>query len=266
MKELNEVVEISKEDINAFRKTGAIKLKKILSPETLEHYKAVISAEVKKHYKRDVAFKNTPDLYARAFQQITNLWLRSDKVKEFVFSKRLASIATQLMGTRGVRMYHDQALFKEAGGGITPWHCDQVYWPLSNENSVTVWIPLQETSLEMGPLGFAEGSHNKKMGRDFVISQESEDEISVNMKDLPYSCSKFDLGEVSFHYGYTMHNAGPNNTEIDRMAMTVIYIDSEMKVIEPRSDAQKNDLQSWLPGLKAGDFCDSKLNPIMYSI
>lgn len=26
----------------------------------------------------------------------------------------------------GVRIYHDQALFKSPGGGPTPWHCDQV--------------------------------------------------------------------------------------------------------------------------------------------
>ena len=40
-------------------------------------------------------------------------------------------IATELMQTDGARLYHDQALFKEAGGGITPWHADQYYWPLN---------------------------------------------------------------------------------------------------------------------------------------
>ena len=39
------------------------------------------------------------------------------------------------MGVAGVRMYHDQALYKEPGGGITPWHVDQVYWPVSNNNT-----------------------------------------------------------------------------------------------------------------------------------
>ncbi len=265
MKDLNQIIEISKESVESFQRNGVIKLKDILSEETLNHYGEFISAEVDKYYDREAAFKNQSELYARAFQQISNLWLRNEKIKEFVFSKKLASIATQLMGTKGVRMYHDQALFKESGGGITPWHCDQVYWPLSNENTVTAWIPLQDVSLEMGPLSFAEGSHRKKMGRDFVISQESEDAISVNMKALPYNCSAFDLGDVSFHYGYTMHNAGPNMSKTDRRAMTIIYMDSEMKVAEPRNDAQRNDLQSWLPGLSVGDLCDSELNPVLFA-
>ena len=29
-------------------------------------------------------------------------------------------IATELMGVRGVRLYHDQPLFKEPGGGTAP--------------------------------------------------------------------------------------------------------------------------------------------------
>lgn len=43
----------------------------------------------------------------------------------------------------------------ETGGGVTPWHADQYYWPLATDRSVTVWVPLQETPLPMGPLSFA---------------------------------------------------------------------------------------------------------------
>lgn len=39
-------------------------------------------------------------------------------------------------------MYHDQALFKEPGGGPTPWHQDRFYSPLTTENTVTMWMPL----------------------------------------------------------------------------------------------------------------------------
>lgn len=61
----------------------------------------------------------------------------------------------------GVRLYHDQALYKEAGGGPTPWHADQYYWPLTTDRIVTAWIPLQPVSADMGPLAFAERTHTK---------------------------------------------------------------------------------------------------------
>ena len=58
-----------------------------------------------------------------------NLWERDVDVRKFVFGTRLARIAAELMGVRGVRMYHDQALCKLPGGGPTPWHADQVRPP-----------------------------------------------------------------------------------------------------------------------------------------
>jgi Phytanoyl-CoA dioxygenase (PhyH) len=61
----------------------------------------------------------------------------------------------------GVRLYHDQALYKEAGGGPTPWHADQYYWPLTTDRVVTAWVPLQAVSADMGPLAFAERTHSQ---------------------------------------------------------------------------------------------------------
>lgn len=58
---------------------------------------------------------------------MTNLWQHSERAHELVFSRRLAQIAAELLRVDGVRLYHDQALYKEPGGGITPWHADQYY-------------------------------------------------------------------------------------------------------------------------------------------
>ena len=58
-----------------------------------------------------------------------NLWAVDDAVKQFTLAKRFAKIAADLLGVDKVRLYHDQALYKEPGGGFTPWHQDQYYWP-----------------------------------------------------------------------------------------------------------------------------------------
>jgi len=63
------------------------------------------------------------------------------------------------MKVDGVRIYHDQALFKEPGGGFTPWHADQYYWPLETDKTITAWMPLQSIPLTMGPLEFSAGRH-----------------------------------------------------------------------------------------------------------
>lgn len=99
------------------------------------------------------------DAYHKAFFKLFNLWWENEHVKEFIFSKRLAKIAASLMQVKGVRMYHDQALYKEVHGGITPWYADQYYWTLDTDRSINAWIPLQAIPKSMGPLEFSAGIH-----------------------------------------------------------------------------------------------------------
>ena len=254
------------EQIAYFRENGFVKLKNVLSPEVLAYYGDEITKvvlEKSAHYK-PIAQRDT---YGKAFLQISNIWEVSQIVKEFVMGKRLARIASQLMGVKGVRMYHDQALYKEGGGGVTPWHADQYYWPLSNPNTITAWIPLQATPMNMGPLAFAAKSQNMEFGRDLAISDESEAKLQQALKDanFDYIDTPFDLGEVSYHYGWCYHRAGPNTSDQARKVMTIIYMDKDIRVVEPRNAAHRNDLKRWLPGATVGEVPNTPLNPVIYS-
>lgn len=202
-----------------------------------------------------------------AFLQIFNLWRTDESIKDLVFSKRIAGIATQLMETSGVRLYHDQALYKEPGGGYTPWHADQYYWPLASDKTITAWMPLQETPEEMGPLEFSAGSHAIVEGRSLAISEDSEKIIDQKLRvtDFEHVVEKFDLGEISFHSGWVFHRAGANNTSTMRQVMTIIYMDSEMRLAEPQNQNQINDWNTWCPGALVGEVVDTPMNPILYS-
>ena len=160
-----------------------------------------------------------------------------------------------------------QALFKEGGGGITPWHADQYYWPLSSDKTITAWIPLQATPLEMGPLEFSAGSHKIQEGRALSISDESETLIGDRLRvtDFPHTIAPFDLGEVSFHSGWIFHRAGANTTDQVRKVMTVIYMDQDIKLKAPENEGQQNDWDTWCPGVEIGETVNSPLNPVLFS-
>jgi ectoine hydroxylase-related dioxygenase (phytanoyl-CoA dioxygenase family) len=188
-------------------------------------------------------------------------------VSRFVHGQRLARIAAELLGVTGVRLYHDQSLYKEPGGGMTPAHADQYYWPLATDRTVTAWIPLQAVPLDMGPLGFYARSQSIELGRDLGISDESEAVISAEMAKAgcPYVCEPFDLGDVSFHSGWTFHRAGGNLSTSPRSVMTMIYMDEHMHLAPALSTAQENDRQQWCPGVAEGALIDSPLNPVLWS-
>ncbi len=264
--ELDRPFVLSAAQIESFKTQGFIKLKQVLSPELLKAYGDEISNQVVSlnGENRPMEARST---YGKAFLQIMNLWTHSEIAKRFVCSKRLARIAAELMKVRGVRLYHDQALYKEPGGGVTPWHADQYYWPVDTVNTVTAWIPLQQTPMELGPLAFSCTSQRHRIGRDLEISDESEIKISKALLEsgLPLDEAPFDLGEVSFHLGWTFHRAGPNKSDRPRKVMTIIYIEDGCRTIEPQYKAHESDLASWFPGLKPGDLAASPLNPLLWS-
>jgi ectoine hydroxylase-related dioxygenase (phytanoyl-CoA dioxygenase family) len=255
---------LSPEHIEFYRENGYIHLKSVLSAEVLEGHRAEVAAKV-----RELSTETLPldqrTTYAKAFLQVMNLWRSSEAVRTFVAGKRLARIAAELIGCNGVRLYHDQALYKEPGGGITPWHADQYYWPLSNERTVTVWIPLTEVSLPMGPLSFCPGSQRIQDGRNLAISDDSEETLKRRLADYGTIEEPFELGDVSFHAGWTFHRAGANSTQRMREAFTILYMDREMRLAEPRNANQATDRERWCPGVRVGEIVASELNPVLYS-
>ncbi|MFI7066979.1 phytanoyl-CoA dioxygenase family protein [Kribbella sp. NPDC050124] len=248
-----------------FNRDGFVHLSGVLSPATIAQYEPTITSEVIRLNTQHLPLAER-DTYGKAFLQVTNLWRRNEKVRQLVFSRRLAGIAARLLGVHAERIYHDQALYKEPSGGITPWHADQYYWPLSSDRCVTIWLPLQETPLEMGPLAFARGSHNFAFGRDLPISDDSEEQLEKAMAQQNFEdvVEPFALGDASFHRGWTFHHAGPNRGTVPRRVLTVIYMDADIRVTEPTNDYQTNDLSHWMPGTQPGQIPQTPLNPVLY--
>jgi len=256
--------QLTRTQIDFYRENQFIKLKQVLLPEELEYFNKAISEEVEKRSEQHIPLEER-DTYSKAFLQIFNLWTVNESVKELVMNKRLAHIAAQLMGCEQVRIYHDQALFKEAGGGITPWHADQYYWPIDTDKTITAWVPLQATPLEMGPLEFSAKSHQIVFGRDLKIGDDSEVKIKNNLRinNFEHVIEPFDLGEVSFHSGWVFHRAGANQTKSMRKVMTIIYMDAEAKLKQPENDNQLHDWETWCPGAQIGEVINTPLNPVV---
>jgi ectoine hydroxylase-related dioxygenase (phytanoyl-CoA dioxygenase family) len=251
--------------VKYFNENGFIKIKNIFEPAVIDYMNIVISKEVDRLNNQQIPLEER-DTYGKAFLQIMNLWTHTTVVKDIVFSKRIAQIATGLMQTAGVRLYHDQALFKEPKGGHTPWHADQYYWPLATENTVTAWIPLQATPLNYGPLEFSAGSNKLTAGRDKQISDDSQAFLEAELKDQKFEhvIEPFDVGEISFHRGWLYHRAGPNVSGNMRKVMTMIYMDKDTVLKTPENHNQQADWDTWCPGATVGQIVNTPLNPVLY--
>ena len=261
---------LSKSEVESFRLNGHILLQSVCSQSEIEAYRPVINkATDSEQFTRDLPPIELRDTYGKAFLQIMNLWEHDETVRKFVLAKRFGKIAADLLGVKAVRLYHDQALYKEPYGGHTPWHQDQYYWPLDTVGvqTVTMWMPLVDVSIDMGALTFASGSQREGLLGQIKISDESEAtfEDYVKSREFPISQAPMNAGDATFHAGWTLHCAPGNSSNKMREVMTLIFFADGIKISQPDNPNRADDLERWLPGMKPGETAASRLNPVVYS-
>jgi ectoine hydroxylase-related dioxygenase (phytanoyl-CoA dioxygenase family) len=249
-----------------FQQNGWVVLRGVASREEVAQYRPILANAVQRlnGERRPLEERDT---YGKAFLQTINLWERDQTVRRWVMARRFAKVAAELMGVSGTRLYHDQALYKEAGGGITPWHQDQYYWPLDTQHSITMWMPLVELTEESGIMEFACGSHRDGFAGQLHISDDSEEELSKRVSEKGYRIAgprSMAPGDATFHSGWTLHRAPPNRTDRMREVMTIIYYADGTRVGQPKNDSQAGDLRAFHPGVQPGELAVSPLNPLLY--
>ena len=256
---------VSREHFDEFANCGHTLFRAVAAAQEVAVHRRAIANAVRRLAVK-IPDLDKRDTYGKAFLQVTNLWEKDDAVKRFVFEKKFAQIAADLLGVEKVRLYHDQALFKEPGGGHTPWHQDQYYWPLDTDKIITMWMPLVDIDDEMGMVTFASGSHAGGAIENVEISDKSEELLAAHISERGFPVAKaasMNAGDATFHLGWTIHSAGPNHSDRMREAMTIIYFADGARITKPRSVHQQADLDRWFPGQHPGELASSPLNPIL---
>lgn len=265
--DLSQSFPLRDEDVRAYREGGHVVLRGLASPDEVARFRPALR-EAGEAARIDHRPLEERDTYGKAFVQMFNLWRRDEVAQAFVFARRFARVAAELMGVPAVRLYHDQALFKEPGGGATPWHQDQFYWPLDTQNTITLWMPLVPATPEMGLMTFASGSHRLGNLGEFAIGDESQaafDEM-VDRLALPRAESDaFAVGDASFHSGWTLHRANANRSTGMREVMTIIYFADGTRVGPLDHPSRRFDRDVWLRGCEPGEAAAGPWNPVLYS-
>jgi hypothetical protein len=161
-----------------------------------------------------------------ALPQILDPVRYAPKLGEGQYLLTANEIVKQLLGPEAsVAIAH--AIFKPAGiGAATPWHQDEAYWdPSLSYCSVSVWMPLQEATVENGCLWFMPGSnrwpvvpHHSIGGDVRVHGLEIEDATVING---PVACPLLP-GGITIHLNRTAHFAGPNQSGTPRRALIMM--------------------------------------------
>ncbi len=262
---LTEAYPLSAEQGQNYERDGHVLLRNICPPAILQQYRTSILNVVDTVVRQQDTQGRIED-YSSLFTQVTNVWRKNEEVRRFIFAKRFAKIAADLMGVKGVRLYHDQALIKEPGGKPTPWHQDYYYWPLDTEHTITMWMPLVGVTREMGSMSFVSGSHTNAAFKPMPISDTSQQyfEKIIHEQHAPVVSYELKAGDATFHSGRLLHSAHGNSSQQRREVITIIYYADGTRILEPDNEHRKVDMEVFHPGRKPGEVAASEVNPLLY--
>lgn len=252
----NEKYDLSKQQIDEYTKNGFIRLPNVLEGEALHYANQVIGEAVKARTEPDKRKLEEKTQYEQSFMQCGYLAWDFPAVKDFVFGKRFAGIARDLMKVNGIRLWHDQALYKELGGRITDCHQDESYWPIDSKNTTTMWMALVDVPEEKGCMRFVPGSH--EWGVQEYVDIFEQPHVPEAVKEENRISLPLNAGDVTYHSGLTFHEAFPNKTNAMREAMTIIYFEDGAKY---NSEDERSKDHDSCKGLKHGDLIDTKFTP-----
>lgn len=266
--------QITEEQVQYFQDNGFIVIEDFLSPDELEHWRSAVMEAVTERGGKKMPGKDTmvgeddginedADYFGKVFDQLLNLWQTNDKVKALMVDERIGEMAAKLSGSEGIRIWHDQALFKRPWANPTAWHLDTPFWSFSDRKALSIWIALDDATLENGCLYFIPGSHKLTSFKNSGIGKNMDGIFQVYpelAKTQPF-VAKMKAGTCSFHNGLTIHGAGANMTPGFRRAMTCAYM-PDGNVF----NGQANILpEEYLKTLKVGDpLNNDEQNPLIY--
>ncbi len=193
-------------------------------------------------------------------------WRLSTAFHDVLWNPRFVVAASQLLGNKAVRFWHDQLFCKPAHhGGVVAWHQDYSYWtrtiPMQH---LTCWIGLDDASEENGCLQYIPGSHRWSLldkpelagdmnGLEHYLTEEQKIDFK---KKVPAILPK---GYGTFHHPLIVHGSYENRSDQARRAFVLnVFADGTI------SNSDETLLRG-VPIISKGNKMDGKFFPLLYS-
>ncbi|XPF95385.1 phytanoyl-CoA dioxygenase family protein [Colwellia sp. RE-S-Sl-9] len=230
---------LSKEQIEHFEKYGYVSDIKILDEEQVDILRAELDQiREPNHPGRELFYEyhgnQSTDPNTVLFHSLGH-WRITPGFHDALWNPAFVKPASQLLGDKAIRMWHDQLFCKPANhGGVVAWHQDYSYWirtvPMQH---LTCWIALDDADTENGCLNYVPGSHRWGLlnrlelgGEMDAIFEQLTDEQREQIKPEPMVLKK---GHACFHHPLMLHGSFENKSQRSRRAMVLnVFADGTM--------------------------------------
>jgi ectoine hydroxylase-related dioxygenase (phytanoyl-CoA dioxygenase family) len=262
------------EDVAFYQENGYWISPKLFSDEEValfrEHHLRVIQGEYETN-RPPLSRSQPPEAPLDSLIKIDNSYYCDAHLAQLVLSARIGHIAARLSQSKGIRLWHDQLLYKPPQNETATavgWHQDHHYWQCAEPAELlTAWIALCDVTEENGCMEVVPKSHKWGLveGSDF-FSQDLETlqhniEASTGKKMETVSCP-LPAGAVSFHHCRTVHGSRPNMSDQPRISM-VAHLQPDGTYYKANTNSEGHSNVRLLSG-KDGDAYNNYYFPMLW--
>lgn len=260
---------LSPSQLEFFAKNGFVKGPQVLNEEQIERLRESLERIRQGKNKRLLELYEVDEDYVRAPTQnvfhFLGAWMIDEAFHDILFHPKITVPISQLLGSRKVRMWHDQVFYKPANHpGVVTWHQDYSYWTRSvPARHLTCWIGLDDSTLDNGCVHFIPGSHQWDLVPKVSLTKDME---AVKDYLTPEQREQFQpvpmilkAGECSFHDCFTMHGSYGNVSDRPRREVVLNFMHPET-----RSADGKQPLLAHTPIIPEGEIVAGDNYPILY--
>lgn len=191
-------------------------------------------------------------------------WRITEGFHDVLWNPAFVMAASQLLGDRGVRFWHDQLFCKPARhGGVVAWHQDYSYWTRTGPiQHLTCWVGLDDATTENGCLYYVPGSHRwglldkPELAGDMEgLQQYLTEEQKAEFKPVPIELKK---GYATFHHPLMVHGSYENRSDKQRRAFV-------LNVFAEGTRSNSNDvLLQGVPPIQEGEKMEGQFFPLLF--
>lgn len=192
-------------------------------------------------------------------------WRITEGFHDVLWNPRFVVAASQLLGNKAVRFWHDQLFCKPARhGGVVAWHQDYSYWTRTSPmQHLTCWVGLDDSSTENGCLHYIPKSHRWSLldrtslagtmdGLDKFLTEDQKKQFALK---VPIEMAK---GHGSFHHPLMVHGSYENRSDRPRRAFVLnVFADGT----HSNSD---EELLKGVPVVPAGKKMEGQFFPLLF--
>lgn len=232
------VRDLSPVEVESFQTRGASYLPGFVDAETVSQLRAIALDDERSEgrYKNHLSESGT-------FTEERFLYTEVPSLKDYVLNKTIGENVAKAMDSASVRVLFDHLFHC---GANTPvdyyWHQDLSYWPIDGDQVCTIWLVLNDCTVDSGALELVQDSDkegiyairpfgDEDMGEEAQNNYDAESIPKYEEQRAQHDilCHDLKAGDAYLFNAKVMHSsAGNRSKDMDRIAYAIRYIGDDV--------------------------------------